>query len=274
MQGDERWMRLAYEEAKKCPSTVYPKVGAVIVSNGRVIGSGFKGREGGLHAEHIAINEAHQNGHATSGSTIYTTLEPCSVLRHGRTPCARRIINAGISEVYIGTYDRNPQIYRNGWHILSKAGISLKDFNSSYRQKIYELNDTFNRFFTEGVGIEGSAKFDFTQNGGKFEIYFDESKADSRVTHWTSRGEDSVYANDGQPGNIALAKYAKEFNQIDDPDALDYESHYAVLSINDIVVYRSVKAHVLIKLLQMEPGAERGATDTFVKILWQVRLRI
>ncbi|HEY8923649.1 MAG TPA: deaminase, partial [Polyangia bacterium] len=58
-----------------------PRVGAVIVRDGRIIAEGYHRRAGGPHAEVDAL--ARVEGRAP-GATVYVTLEPC---RHtGRTP--------------------------------------------------------------------------------------------------------------------------------------------------------------------------------------------
>jgi len=70
-------------------------VGAVIVKNGEIIGEGFYTYDGLRHAEIIAVEQA---GAAAKGSTVYTSLEPCS--HQGRTgPCAQALIDAGVARV-------------------------------------------------------------------------------------------------------------------------------------------------------------------------------
>lgn len=273
MEMNETWMKLAIAEALKCPEGV-PRIGTVIVKDDTVIGAGYRGKSSlAIHAEHSAIEEAVTNGFKLKGSTLFTTLEPCSRLSGVRTSCAQRIIDAKIQEVFIGTYDRNPNVYRKGWKKLKEAGVKLKDFTANARDEAGELNRVFNDVFRYGVGMTGGAKFDYSQNGGRFEIFFDESKSKSRITTWTSRSGDSVYAYDGVMGNLALAVYADSFADIDDPDALDYESHSVPIGIKDIVVFRSEYAHVLIQVLSVEAGPSSGNENTSLKIRWEVRLR-
>ena len=81
-----------------------PSVGAVLVKDGTIIGEGQTQIPGSSHAEIIAINEAKEN---VIGSTLYTTLEPCSNV--GRTPpCVDAIIKSGISKVIYSILDPNP----------------------------------------------------------------------------------------------------------------------------------------------------------------------
>jgi diaminohydroxyphosphoribosylaminopyrimidine deaminase/5-amino-6-(5-phosphoribosylamino)uracil reductase len=130
MKTDEKWMELAIAEARKCPEGV-PKVGAVIIKNNHLIGSGYRAKDNtNIHAEHSAIEDALSKGFKLKGSTVYTTLEPCSVLSGERCPCAQRLIDSKVKEVFIGSYDRNPSMYRKGWRAMKNAGIILKDFSS------------------------------------------------------------------------------------------------------------------------------------------------
>lgn len=273
MDMDVKWMQMAIDEALKSPDDV-PKVGAVIVKDNKLIGTGHRtDANGAVHAEHNALEDAISKGHNPKDSTVYTTLEPCSSLSGGRKSCSQRLIDSKVKTVFIGTYDRNPNIYRKGWRALKDSKIRLRDFTPAARKNSDQLNKTFNELFRSGAGLTGGAKFDYSQNGGRFEIFFDESETRSRVTAWTSRGADSIYAYDGNKGNLALAKYADSFSDIDDPDALDYESHSVPVGIKDIVVFRNDYAHVLVQVLAVEAGPERGFKNTSLKIRWQVRLK-
>ena len=72
-----------------------PRVGCVLVRDGRVIGEGFHQMAGGPHAEAEALANATES---VIGATAYVTLEPCSY--HGRTPsCADALIKAGVTRV-------------------------------------------------------------------------------------------------------------------------------------------------------------------------------
>src|SRR5690242_8421096 len=90
----EMWMRLAMEEAESARGSTgnNPWVGCVIVSaEGKLLGRGHTLGPGEDHAEISASADARARGHNIIGSTLYSTLEPCSF--HGRTPaCARSIV--------------------------------------------------------------------------------------------------------------------------------------------------------------------------------------
>ncbi len=120
---DEWFMKVAIAEAYKGKGSSLPNpaVGAVVVKNGKIISTGFHLKAGLPHAEAIALEKAGRNA---KGATLYVTLEPCK--HYGRTPpCTKKIINAGIKRVVIGTKDPNPKA-SGGVEELKNAGIEVK----------------------------------------------------------------------------------------------------------------------------------------------------
>lgn len=120
---DEYWMAKAIALAKKGARTTTsnPNVGCVIVRNDKLIGEGYHKKAGTPHAEIHALKMA---GDA-SGATAYVTLEPCC--HYGRTPpCAKALIEAGVSRVVCGMVDPNPQVAGNGLKMLEEAGIETR----------------------------------------------------------------------------------------------------------------------------------------------------
>ena len=120
---DHRWMARAVELAKRAGEGARPnpKVGAVVVKQGRVAGEGFHRRAGQPHAEAIAIQKA---GASARGADLYVTLEPCS--SHGRTPpCTGAIRRAGIKRVIYGSSDVDPRNAARAEKILRQAGIQV-----------------------------------------------------------------------------------------------------------------------------------------------------
>ncbi|WP_291511499.1 bifunctional diaminohydroxyphosphoribosylaminopyrimidine deaminase/5-amino-6-(5-phosphoribosylamino)uracil reductase RibD [Acidithiobacillus sp.] len=99
-----------------------PRVGAVVVQQGKIIGRGAHLRAGEAHAEVFALAEA---GDAARGATLYVTLEPCC--HHGRTPpCTEAILAAGVARVVIATADPNPQVSGGGIALLRQHGIEVE----------------------------------------------------------------------------------------------------------------------------------------------------
>ncbi|OFS13967.1 hypothetical protein HMPREF3086_15705 [Dietzia sp. HMSC21D01] len=179
-----------------------------------------------------------------------------------------------MSTVHIGQFDRNPQIYRLGWKHLRDAGIKLCDFPADLRSLAAEANQSFAQNFTHGVGMSGGAKFDFTTNGGKFTIQIDEAPGSPAwETRWGNCGATAIYLNGGTPGRVAHARFAEKFDEIDDPDALDYESHFARVPVGSIGVMRNQHGHVLCRVKEIEPTPDYGGADhASVKIEWEIRL--
>jgi diaminohydroxyphosphoribosylaminopyrimidine deaminase / 5-amino-6-(5-phosphoribosylamino)uracil reductase len=98
-----------------------PRVGCVIVKDGKIIGEGAHLKAGEPHAEVFALRQA---GAAASGATLYVTLEPCS--HTGRTPpCSQAIIEAGISKVIAAMQDPNPQVSGSGLAHLQANHIEV-----------------------------------------------------------------------------------------------------------------------------------------------------
>ncbi len=262
-------MHLAIEQMRMSTGKG-PKVGAVLISDDEIVAVGHK--QGGVHAERAAIEAALAAGKNLSGATLYTTLEPCVSVGSQKEPCAQLISRVGIRTVYIGRYDPNPHIYREGWRVLRDAGVSLHDFESDLRSEIDAINQQFIDHFVSGIGPRSGAKFDYQLNGGKFEIQFSETDERSIVTQWTNRGANSIYAYAVQPVRVALARYAAEFAEIDDPYAFDF-SHTVPVNVGEMAVFVSDVGSVLVKVVEVETGTTSGAAQRFVKIQYEVRAK-
>lgn len=105
-------------------TTPNPRVGCVIVRDGRVLGQGATQRAGGPHAEICALRDAAAAGYDVAGSTFYVTLEPCS--HYGRTPpCVNAVLAARPARVVIAMNDPNPLVNGKGLAQLRQAGIQV-----------------------------------------------------------------------------------------------------------------------------------------------------
>lgn len=101
---DEAWMRFALSLANTAAAYGEVPVGAIILCDGKVIGSGFNRKESIPcamgHAELLAIEQAskHLGAWRLSDCELYSTLEPCVM-------CAGAIQQARIRRVVYGAQD-------------------------------------------------------------------------------------------------------------------------------------------------------------------------
>lgn len=145
-QADLKFMRRALDLARSRGRTVSPnpKVGAVLVKNGRVIGEGGHSQYGGPHAEVLALRQA---GHKAKGATLYVTLEPCS--HHGKTPpCVEAVIRAGVGKVVAAMQDPFPLVRGRGFQRLRQAGVQVQ--TGVLEEDARQINETFIFAVTHG----------------------------------------------------------------------------------------------------------------------------
>ncbi|WP_415238795.1 tRNA adenosine(34) deaminase TadA [Seleniivibrio woodruffii] len=146
---DEKFMRLAIEQAKLAGEEGEVPIGAVVVYNGEVIGRGFNrknsGRSALKHAEIVAIEDAskHFGDWRLDECSLYVTLEPCLM-------CAGAIIHARVRNVIFGaaepkfggvvslanTFDiekLNHRVNYTGGLFADEISLMLKDFFKTIR---------------------------------------------------------------------------------------------------------------------------------------------
>ncbi len=141
-------MHLALEEARKGLgyTSPNPPVGAVIVKEDTVSGSGWHKKAGEAHAEVNALRDAAKKGNSAEGATLYVTLEPCC--HFGKTPpCTEAIIQAGIARVVVGSIDKNKLVAGKGVQALRNAGITVEC--EILKKECDELLRFFNCFITK-----------------------------------------------------------------------------------------------------------------------------
>ncbi len=190
-QDNEKYMRRAIDLALE--GTGYtgpnPKVGAVIVKDGRIIGEGYHERYGELHAERNALAHCIED---PKDSTVYVTLEPCC--HYGKQPpCTDALIEAGVSKVFIGSRDPNPLVSGKGVSILKNAGIKVTtDF---LREECDAINDIFFHYITTAVPYV-TLKYAMTLDG-KIASVTGKSK-------WISCEESRRYVHDLRAQHMAI----------------------------------------------------------------------
>ncbi|NTV51519.1 MAG: bifunctional diaminohydroxyphosphoribosylaminopyrimidine deaminase/5-amino-6-(5-phosphoribosylamino)uracil reductase RibD [Candidatus Firestonebacteria bacterium] len=144
---DYEYMQQALLLARRGLGTTWPNpmVGAVVVKNQKVVGTGWHRRAGEAHAEVLALRRA---GVAARGATLYLNLEPCS--HQGQTPpCAPQVVRAGVARVVAAMRDPNPKVSGRGFACLKQAGIRVEV--GLLRQEAQALNEVFIKRITTGL---------------------------------------------------------------------------------------------------------------------------
>jgi len=121
--ADKRHMARALELAAlgMYTTTPNPRVGCVLVKDGRAVGEGWHRQAGEPHAEANALAAA---GDRANGATAYVSLEPCN--HFGRTPpCSEALIHADVARVVAAMRDPNPK-GAGGGKKLEAAGIRFE----------------------------------------------------------------------------------------------------------------------------------------------------
>ena len=102
--SDEVFLRRALDLARQAEARGEVPVGAVVVSEGRIVGEGANSPLATLdptaHAEIVALRAAAKslNNYRLSGCTLYATLEPCVM-------CAGAIVHARLDRLVFGARD-------------------------------------------------------------------------------------------------------------------------------------------------------------------------
>ncbi len=127
-------------------------VGAVLVQDGQIIGRGFNcpisRHDPSAHAEMVAIRDAalQLENYRLPGSTLYVTLEPCSM-------CAGLIVHSRIQRVVYGATEPkagvalsrgqffaqdflNHRVLVEGGVLADECGAALSDFFRQRRQQV------------------------------------------------------------------------------------------------------------------------------------------
>ena len=151
MNIHEKWMAHALNLAKRSRSEGEVPVGAVIVQDNQLIAEGWNQpishHDASAHAEVMAIRAAGKalNNYRLPGTTLYVTLEPC-------TMCAGAIIHARIANLVFGASDprtgtagsaidlfsrdyHNHQVDVQGGVMQDECGQILRDFFRERRNK-------------------------------------------------------------------------------------------------------------------------------------------
>ena len=183
---DRLFLRRAVELAERglYSTTPNPRVGCVIVRDGRVIGRGWHVRSGEAHAEANAVADA---GGDIEGATVYVSLEPCCHTG-AQPPCTDALIQGRVRRVVGAMGDPDPRVVGMGYQTLRDAGIEV---DSVELPEAAELNAGFVKRFTTGrplVRVKVAASLDgrtAMADGESQWITCDQARAD--VQAWRAR---------------------------------------------------------------------------------------
>jgi tRNA(adenine34) deaminase len=147
----EKWMSYAMDLATEAYKKNEVPVGAIIVKDNEIIGSGYNSVISdcsvSAHAEINAINQASRfiKNYRLKGCDIYVTLEPCHM-------CAKAIVDARLDSLYFGAHEPktgaiesidqflnrdhlNHRVHFSGGHMQEEASDLLRKFFQSKRKK-------------------------------------------------------------------------------------------------------------------------------------------
>jgi tRNA(adenine34) deaminase len=155
--SDEQGMRLALDQARDAAAAGEVPVGAVVVKDGQVIGTGrnspIASHDPTAHAEVVALREAARvlGNYRLVGCTLYVTLEPCAM-------CSGAMLHARVDRVVFGAADPrtgvagsvlnlfdqaqlNHQTQVSGGVLAEECGQLLKDFFRTKRMNPHPLRE-------------------------------------------------------------------------------------------------------------------------------------
>ncbi|MEJ5862434.1 tRNA adenosine(34) deaminase TadA [Pseudomonas farsensis] len=148
---DQEFMHMALQLAAQGAALGEVPVGAVLVQHGQVLGQGFNrpilDSDPSAHAEMVAIRAAAQaaSNYRLPGSTLYVTLEPCSM-------CAGLIVHSRVARVVFGALEPkagvvqsqgqffgqgflNHRVVVEGGVLAQECGAILSEFFKARRAK-------------------------------------------------------------------------------------------------------------------------------------------
>jgi tRNA(adenine34) deaminase len=123
METDVSFLQLALEEARGAAAAGEVPIGALVVHDGKILArSGnrtIRNCDPTAHAEIIVIREAARalNNYRMAGTSLYVTLEPCSM-------CAGAIIQARIPRIVYGADDPKGGAVRSCFEVLTNAALN------------------------------------------------------------------------------------------------------------------------------------------------------
>src|SRR5947208_6686148 len=172
-----------------------PPVGAVVVRQGRAVGTGHHRQAGGPHAEVVALRQA---GPRARGATLYVTLEPCCHVNKRTPPCVPSIIKSGIKRVVAATRDPNPKVSGRGLAALRRAGLKVETGVGA--REAERLIEPYRRLVTTGrpfVTLKVAATLDGKIATATGEARWISSPAAQKMVHLLRARSDAILVGIG-----------------------------------------------------------------------------
>ena len=123
MTADETLMEAALLEAAKAEAAGEVPVGAVVVSEGRIVGRGanqnLADSDPTAHAEIVALREAARSlgNHRLGECEMFVTIEPCAM-------CAGALIHARLKRLVYGADDPKAGAVRSALQVLNHPSLN------------------------------------------------------------------------------------------------------------------------------------------------------
>lgn len=122
-QADLAWMRRALTLARHAGEQGEVPVGAVLVSDGALLGEGWNqpiaGHDPSAHAEMLALRAAARTlgNYRLPGTTLYVTLEPCVM-------CAGAIVHARVERLVFGARDPKAGAVDSVYDVIARPRLN------------------------------------------------------------------------------------------------------------------------------------------------------
>jgi pyrimidine deaminase RibD-like protein len=125
---DREWLEAAIALSRRSPpSATAFSVGALVVdADGAVLSQGYsRPHDPHDHAEEIALAALGEGWRAPAGSTVYSSLEPCSARASRPRTCTDLILAAGVGRVVFAWREPSIFVEGRGAELLRAGGVEV-----------------------------------------------------------------------------------------------------------------------------------------------------
>jgi len=147
---DSAFMQMALEQARLGAEAGEVPVGAVVVSDGQIVGRGqnrnLRDNDPSAHAEIVALREAGARlaNHRLGGCVLYATIEPCAM-------CAGAMVHARIARLVFGASDPKSGAAGSVLEVINHPSLNhIMEVTSGVLED--ECSDLLKSFFAEKRG--------------------------------------------------------------------------------------------------------------------------